>query len=253
MGKKKTKKPAGVKTKVDKPSKRARAKKPAPGKAARKLKPGAPPASAPSSRNPSKAGRAGAPAVPAPASVETTAHKPTAQEAIPSEGTAGWLRGSEHAAAVCVREFGLTAKQGAFLIYYLTAARGNGAEAARMAGYSRRTARETASRNLTKVNVWDCYRKLARIVAAGAGGLLENALLDAGLGATDVYGEADHRTRIHALEKLDAREKTGSSVGAGEGNLVVNLQDFDAMPIEKDEEDYSGFTPAKGEGERDEG
>lgn len=50
----------------------------------------------------------------------------------------------------------LTAKERAFIEYYLTC--WNGAEAARLAGYSERTAKEQASRLLTKVNVQEAIQ-----------------------------------------------------------------------------------------------
>lgn len=50
----------------------------------------------------------------------------------------------------------LTAKEQAFIEYYLSC--WNGAEAARLAGYSERTAKEQASRLLTKVNVQEAVQ-----------------------------------------------------------------------------------------------
>lgn len=54
----------------------------------------------------------------------------------------------------------LTPKEKAFVEYYLGEAKFNGAEAARRAGYSEKTAKEIASQNLTKLHVLAYMREI---------------------------------------------------------------------------------------------
>ena len=181
---------------------------------------------------------------------------------------------SDHDVAVLLRLLGastpwvgLTTMQALFIVNYLTVAGGNAAMAYRMAGYSRKGARQSAKRLLTDAYIQDAIREVAPLLAGGEG-LLENILLEAALTAVKKHevkvmekgkgkekekltvttlGGPDFKARISAAEKLKALKEQGTSEGAGvDSNVMIfEIQNLETFELTEREKQYKGFYPAK--------
>ena len=135
----------------------------------------------------------------------------------------------------------LNARQERFCRAYV-ANRGKGAEAAREAGYSERTAREMAYENLTKPHVLARVRELQEEVLRSKGDLLTRAMLalEAGLADPDNYVGAarvilDHSLKARALDLRERELHLKQGLEGSDAARVVYVEQAPAV----DEEDWN--------------
>lgn len=196
---------------------------------------------------------------------------------IPASVSAAWLESSDHPVAKRLREEfpELTVYERRMLIFFLTSALGNGAVAARMAGYEPRgkkdNARVVAAQTLTKVNILQARQAIAPLLFGALEGQLENMLYTQATEAvvhqpavyvpsrTNKDGKCvekghweypelrpDIRLRVQALKDLKAlsEDKLG---GKQMGEQIVVMLDpriTGDAPLDAEALAYPGYYPA---------
>ena len=107
------------------------------------------------------------------------------------------------------KQNGLTLKQGLFAEAYLGAARGNGLQAARIAGYrgTDATLRAVASENLTKANIASYVQKRVDDVAMSADEVLRELARIARMDSEHLLRAKQLKDKVRALELLGRHHK----------------------------------------------